>query len=48
MKKKLITQLMDCKKRSSHVIGLLRGVQNLENLSNEVIAKLNDLGFKAI
>ena len=48
LKKKLVGQLMDCKQRSSHVIGLLRGLQDLSQLSNEVIAKLNDQAYKAI
>lgn len=48
LKKKLIAQLLECKQRSSIVIGQLRGMQDLGQLSNEVIAKLNDQAYKAI
>ena len=44
LKKKLIGQLLECNERTSHFIGLLRGVQDLSNISNEIIAKMNDLG----
>ena len=48
LKKKLSTNLMECKQRTSHVIGLLRGVQDLSYLSNSVIAQINDTAFKAV
>ena len=48
LKKTLCSQLLDCKSRSSNVIGLLRQIQDLSKLPNEIIAKLNDSAFKAI
>ena len=41
--------LLECKNRSSRVIGFIRSISNLENLfSNEVIAQLNEVAFKDI
>lgn len=34
--------------QSSRVIGLLRGIQDLSYLSNDVIMQMNDIGYEAI
>lgn len=48
LKKKLTAQLMECKARTSNVIGLLRGVQDLSYISNAVLAQINDMAYKAV
>ena len=48
MRKELLGKIQECKERSHSVIAQLREVQNLGNLSNEVIAKLNNLAYKGI
>lgn len=47
-KKRLMEALMECRKRTSGVISELRGVTNFSNISNQIIAKMNDLAFKAV
>ena len=46
-KKELMTLINECKMRSNNVITELRNI-NLNNIPNEVIAKLNDIAYKAI
>lgn len=48
LKKSLMSQIQECKERSHTVISQLRDIQNLANLSNEVVAKLNNLAYKGI
>jgi hypothetical protein len=48
LKKSLIGQIIESKTRSGNVIGELRSFVDLSKLSNESIAKLNDLAYKAI
>jgi len=49
LRKVLLTQIHECKIRSNNVINELRNITaDLSNLSNEVIAKLNDLAYKGI
>ena len=49
LRKELLTQIHECKIRSNNVVNELRNITaNLSNLSNEVIAKLNDLAYKGI
>lgn len=47
-KKRLIGKLQECKSRTSNVISILRNHNFLGELSNDIIAKLNDHAFKAI
>ena len=47
-KKSLIAQIIESKTRSGSVISELRSLADLSKLSNESIAKLNDLAYKAI
>lgn len=47
-KKKLMEQLMECRTRTSQVISELRHVSDFSNIQNNLIAKMNDLAFKAI
>jgi len=47
-KKELIGDLIECRSRSNFVISELRQVKNLDNIPNEVIARLNDMAYKAI
>jgi hypothetical protein len=47
-KKLLIAQIMESKTRSGSVLSELRKLADLSHLSNETIAKLNDLAYKAI
>ena len=39
---------MECRKRTSGVIAELRNVKDFSNISNAIIAKMNDLAFKAV
>ena len=48
LKKQLMTEISECRARSSNVIKELRSIQDLSKISNEVIAKLNDMAYKAI
>jgi len=48
LKKDLMSKIQDAKARTSNVITRLRNIQDLTRLSNEVIAQLNDVAFKAI
>ena len=48
LKKSLIGQIVESKNRSGSVLSELRKLTDLSNLSNETIAKLNDLAYKAI
>ena len=48
LKKQLMGEISDCRARSSNVIKELRNIQDLSKISNEVIAKLNDMAYKAI
>ena len=48
IKKALITQIQECKTRCNNVIAELRNHTDLSHLSNEVIAKLNDMAYKGL
>ena len=48
LKKSLIGQIVESKNRSGSVLSELRKLTDLSHLSNETIAKLNDLAYKAI
>ena len=48
VKKELLGTLQESKQRLGVVISELRNVQNLDQLSSHVIAKLNDVAFKGI
>jgi hypothetical protein len=48
MKKKLMESLMECRKRTSAVISELRNITDFSHISNAIIAKMNDLAFKAV
>ena len=48
LKKSLIGQIVESKNRSGSVLTELRKLADLSQLSNETIAKLNDLAYKAI
>lgn len=48
LKKKLMAQVMEKKMESAKVLGLLRGIQDLSHLPNEVIAQINDVAYKAV
>lgn len=47
-KKVLIQGVHECKQRTTHVFAILRDLNSLENLSNAVIAQLNDLAYKGV
>ena len=46
-RKKLMAQLQECRTRTSQVISELRGVSDFSNIQNSLIAKMNDLAYKA-
>jgi hypothetical protein len=48
LKKSLIGQIVESKNRSGSVLTELRKLTDLSHLTNETIAKLNDLAYKAI
>ena len=47
IKKKLMGQLQECSTRTSQVISELRNVSDFSNMQNSLIAKMNDLAYKA-
>jgi hypothetical protein len=47
-KKNLITKITDCSNQANFVMGELRKVKDANYLSNELIAQLNDMAYKAI
>jgi len=48
LKKEIVTKIQECKSRCYNVIAELRNIADLTNLSNAVIAKLNELAYKGI
>jgi hypothetical protein len=42
-----MAQLQECSTRTSQVISELRNVSDFSNMQNSVIAKMNDLAYKA-
>ena len=48
IKKQLIKDLEDCRHRSKSVLNVLRDCDNLYNIQNHTIAKLNDVAYRAI
>lgn len=47
-RKEIMTALLECRTRTTLVISELRSIQNLSQLSNEIIAKLNNVAYKGI
>ena len=48
LKKELQAKLQECKTRTSKVIAMLRGIQDLSHIPNDLIARMNDEAYKAI
>ena len=47
-KKALMGLIQECKARSSQVIQELKDLADLSNISNEVVARLLDVGYKGL
>jgi len=47
-KKALMGLIQECKTRSSQVIKELKDLTDLSNISNEVVARLLDVGYKGL
>jgi hypothetical protein len=48
LKKELQGKLQDCKVRTSKIINMLRQIQDLTHIPNDLIARMNDEAFKAV
>jgi hypothetical protein len=48
LKKDLQAKLQECKTRTSKVIAMLRQIQDLTHIPNDLIARMNDEAYKAI
>lgn len=48
VKKVLHGDLLECRNRANFVLSELRQLKNLQNIPNDLIARLNDMAFKAI
>ena len=48
LKKKLIGQIMEKKMETAKVLSILRNIQDLSHIPNEVIAQINDMAYKAV
>ena len=48
IRKQLTTTVMNCRERVNFVLSELRNVKDLKFISNDLVAKLNDMAYKAI
>lgn len=48
VKKNLLEQIQECRKRTGAVITELRNVTDFSQINNAMIARLNDVAFKAV
>lgn len=48
LKKELMGDVIECRTKMNQILGELRQMQDLSNISNAVIARLNDLAYKSI
>lgn len=48
VKKQLHESILECRTRSNFVISELRNLKDLSHIPNDIIAKLNDMAYKAI